>query len=174
MRNAVALISFVFLCGVPLAVLSHGAGAFFETTVGDFIIDIGYSSPAPEVNEAVVFDFQIRNSDTELISGSDAEFSDVWVRIESEEKTLLATGLYNAEFGGPRLSYVFLKEGEYTVYVRYENGSDALAETSFPMTVLPVSGGGASSGVMPILIYGAVGLMLGFFLAVLLRKYVRF
>ncbi|MBX9765382.1 hypothetical protein K2X83_01950 [Patescibacteria group bacterium] len=169
----VAVLILTILPLVPVSVFGHGAGAFYETTVGNFIVDIGYSSPAPTVGEAVVFDFQVRTVGTKLISGSDTEFSDVWVRIESEKKVLLATGLYNAEFGGPRLSYVFLKEGDYTVYARYENGSETLAEVSFPLTVLP-SSEGSDSTVTWHLIYGVIGTILGFLVAVFLKKYIRF
>lgn len=173
MRKSIALFALVLLV-VPFVVSAHGAGAYFETTVGSFILDIGFSSPAPEVGEAVVFDFQLRGIDTELISGSDTEFSDVWVRIESDGKVLLATGLYNAEFGGPRLSYVFPKEGEYTIFARYENGSDSLAETSFPITVLPNSNGGGTAGILQDVLYGSMGLAVGFLAAVVLRKYLHF
>jgi hypothetical protein len=171
-KNLALSVSLLLFC-VPLSVCAHGAGAFFETTVGNFIVDIGFSSPAPEVGESVVFDFQIRKVGTSLTSGSDTDFSDVWVRIESEEKTLLATGLYNAEFGGPRLSYVFPKEGEYTIYARYENGSESLAETSFPMTVVPNSNGQGSHGLLQNALYGGAGLIVGLLLAVLSRKYIR-
>ena len=159
---------------MPLSVSAHGAGAYYETTVGDFIADVGFSSPAPQVNESVIFDFQLRGINTTLISGSDTEYTDVWVRIESNNKTLLATGIYNAEFGGPRLSYVFPKEGEYTIFVRYENGSDTLAEISFPMTVVPESEGGAGGQSMFYLLFGGGGLIVGFLLALGLKNFFRF
>lgn len=173
MRKYIAFVALVVLCGAPVVALSHGAGAFFETTVGNFIVDIGFSSPAPEVGEAVIFDFQIRNVGTTLISGSDTAFSDVWVRIESEKKVLLATGLYNAEFGGPRLSYVFPKEGEYTIFARYENGPDSLAETSFPMTVVPRANGQGNGGLLLNLCFGVGGLIIGGLLVIFLKKHFR-
>ncbi len=128
------------LISTPIAVGAHGAGAFFETEVGNYILDIGFSSPAPQTDESVIFDFQLRNSGTTLISGSDAAYTDVWVRIEGENGTVFASGIHNAEFGGPRMSYVFPKEGTYTISARYEHGNDTLAETSFPMTVVPAPG----------------------------------
>lgn len=174
MRRIFALVALTVLSAVPLVTLSHGDGAFFETTVGNYIIDIGYSSPAPAVGEAVVFDFQIRDVGTKLISGSDVEFSDVWVRIESEKKTLLATGLYNAEFGGPRLSYVFPEKGEYNVYARYENGSKSLAEISFPLVVVEESKRGNGIDLPPFVAFGAFGIVIGFAGAILFRRFHRF
>lgn len=173
MRKSVAALAF-FLVLFPFSVSAHGAGAYYETVVGDFIADVGFSTPAPQVNESVIFDFQIRDINTKLISGSDTPFTDVWVRIESNGKTLLATGIYNAEFGGPRLSYVFPKAGEYTIFVRYENGSDALAEVSFPMTVVPESGADENGNILICTLVGVSGLAVGFVSATLLRKYLRF
>ncbi|MBY0539742.1 hypothetical protein K2P56_04955 [Patescibacteria group bacterium] len=160
----------VILVLMPLSAVAHGAGAYYEATVGEYIADVGFSSPAPQVNESVIFDFQLRGINTTLISGSDTEYTDVWVRIESEEKTLLATGIYNAEFGGPRLSYVFPKEGEYTIFVRYENESGALAELSFPMTVVPTSEPRSYQDMLLNAVFLIVGAATGFFLARHLKK----
>ena len=170
---AVSVCAIVLTC-IPLTVSAHGAGAFYETTVGQFIADIGFSSPAPESGESVIFDFQLRGINTELISGSDTAFTDVWVRIESEDKTHLATGIYNADFGGPRLSYVFPKEGEYTIFARYENDSETLAEVSFPMTVVPDSGSQKDAGVLLYALCGLVGVICGFVLALAYKKRARF
>lgn len=170
---AVSVCAVVLSC-IPLTVSAHGAGAFYETTVGEFIADVGFSSPAPESGESVIFDFQLRGINTKLISGSDTEFTDVWVRIESEGKTVLATGIYNADFGGPRLSYLFPSEGEYTIFARYENDSETLAEVSFPMTVVPESGAQKDIGALLYAICGVVGVILGFVLALPYKKRARF
>lgn len=155
-----ALLSIALFLTIPASVFGHGTGAFYETSVGNYIADVGFSSPAPEVGESVIFDFQLRDKDTKLISGSDTPYSDVWVRIETNEgKTLLATGVHNAEFGGPRISYVFPLEGTYTVFARYENGSDSLAEVSFPLSVVPSSSSGQS---LPMhVVTGIAGLIVG-------------
>lgn len=52
---------------------------------------------------------------------------------------MLATALYNTEFGGPRMSYAFPRVGTYTISARYENGSDPIVSASFPMMVIPDS-----------------------------------
>jgi hypothetical protein len=114
---------------LPLAALAHGDEASFEKTVGAYFVDIGYSSPAPAAGEAVAFDFKLTKG------GTDAQFDDVWVKVEEGNDVILATGLYNAPFGGPRLSYSFPKAGTYTISTRYETKDGALAEVSFPLTV---------------------------------------
>jgi hypothetical protein len=167
-------LTFLLIFAAPFLALAHGAGAYYETTVGDYIADVGFSTPAPEEEESVIFDFQLRGINTTSISGSDAEFTDVWVRIESEGKTVLATGIYNADFGGPRLSYLFPGEGAYTIYVRYENSSETLAEVSFPMTVVPASGSQKDVGSVLYALTGIVGAIVGFLLAILFKKFIRF
>jgi hypothetical protein len=127
------------LFALPFSAFAHGAGAFYETVVGSYKIDVGFSTPAPILGESVIFDFQLRNADSELNSGTDVEFEDAWVKIQSDEndKVVFASGIHNAEFGGPRMSYVFPKTGSYTISVRYEDANGTLAEASFPMTVVP-------------------------------------
>ncbi len=170
--SAVVLVSLCAVLSVPFFASAHGEGASYEETVGNFLVDVGYSSPAPVSGESVVFDFKI--SAAESAPGIDTEFSNVWVRIESADTTVLATGVYNPAFGGPRLSYAFPKEGEYTVYARYENSQGPLAEVSFPMTVVPQSNGQKNQDMPWNFVYGAAGAVLGFLLAVIAGKYLRF
>lgn len=126
------------LLSLPYGVYAHGSGAFYETQANGYVIDIGYSTPAPTVGESVIFDFQLRKGDSKNTSGSDAPFESVWVKIETEQKqVVLATGVHNAKFGGPRISYVFGKPGIYTISGRYENEDGSLTEASFPLTVVP-------------------------------------
>lgn len=127
------------LFALPFSAFAHGSGAYYETVVGDYKIDVGFSTPAPVLGESVIFDFQLRDVDSALNSGTDVEFQDTWVKIQSDstDKVVFASGIHNAEFGGPRMSYVFPKVGSYTISVRYENKEGTLAEASFPMTVVP-------------------------------------
>ncbi len=166
----ILVFSILFL---PLVVGAHGAGPYFETVSGEYIADIGYSVQAPSVGEAVLFDFQLRNLESPIISGSDAVFSDVWVKVESEEGVVvLATGVHNAEFGGPRLSYMFPSEGVYTISARYENGMESLAEASFPLTVVPASAGSlfGSFKLEGAYGFGAMGFLIGCLVTFLLIR----
>ncbi|XKT74456.1 MAG: hypothetical protein ACJKTH_03815 [Patescibacteria group bacterium UBA2163] len=157
---ATFLVTFLFLLA-PGVVGAHSWGTSHEDEVNGYALDIGYSSPAPEVGEAVIFDFEILRNQERF-----HDFSDVWVRIEGERGTTLATGVHNAEFGGSRLSYVFPYAGEYTVSARYQNEDEAIASTEFTLTVVggavanTNSGGGffSSSNLIGI----AVGLVIGF------------
>jgi hypothetical protein len=126
-----AILSIVLL---PHVVTAHALGASYETTVDGYTLDIGYSSPAPEVGEAVIFDFNFPTTQDSV-----PPYTDVWVRIETEQKVVFASALHNAHFGGPRMSYVFPEAGTYTIYVRYQNAEETFVEASFPMTVVPAS-----------------------------------
>jgi len=152
--------------GVPLMALAHGDETSFETTVGEYFIDIGYSAPDPSVDESVLFDFRLTRGE----GGPAVPFSDVWVRMESEDgKVVFASGIHNAEFGGPRLSYVFPGEGSYTVSARYENEGQAITEASFPITVGAAEGTDAR-GVPEPYLFGVAGLVLGFLVAFLVKR----
>lgn len=167
MQQFLVFVLFLFL---PVIAEAHGAGAYFETVAGAYVVDVGYSTPAPQDTESVIFDFQLRDKNTKLTQGTDVTFTDVWVKIESEDKQVVfASGIYNAEFGGPRMSYVFPKPGTYLISVRYENGQQSLTETSFPMTVLPAppdSGTGAIESVW----YLLGGVVLGLLGTYLVRR----
>lgn len=126
------LISSFLLLAVP--VYAHVNGVSYEKTKDGYQIDAGYGAPAPTVDESLLMDFRLRKD------GKDVEFTDAWVKIIAENGSVVfASGIHNAEFGGPRMSYVFPREGKYTISMRFENGSEPLVEDSFPITVLPAS-----------------------------------
>lgn len=154
MKTLLVLLALALLPGSALA---HGDAPSFETEVDGYRIDIGYSSASPTEDEALLFDFALAS----VSSGSDVPFSDVWVKIEDERGAVVfASGIHNAEFGGPRMSYRFPEGGTYTVSARYENGPDALVEASFPLTVSSAADGVGNYG------FGIGGFLLGALLAV--------
>ncbi len=160
------IFSVCMFVGIPLITLAHGDGASFETTVGEYFIDIGYSAPNPLVDEAVLFDFELTQGE----EGPAVPFSDVWVRVEAEDgKVVFASGIYNSEFGGPRISYVFPNAGNYTVSARYENEAGPITETSFPITVGAAEDTGAPGEAEPYL-FGAGGLVLGLLIASFVKR----
>jgi hypothetical protein len=93
---------------------------------------VGYSNPAPQTGEAVLFDFRLTKA------GEVAPFTDAWVKItDANQAVVFASGIHNNSFGGSRMSYVFPGAGTYTVDVRYETDTDPIAESSFPLTIVP-------------------------------------
>lgn len=140
------LLIFLFLA---LPAFAHETGPSVEVEVGEYLIDIGYSTFAPQADEVVLFDFGLTREEAAV------SFDDVWVRIESEEGVVFASGIHNAPFGGARMSYRFPEGGTYTVATRFENVDGTLAETSFELEVAP------STLEIPPYLFGFAGLILG-------------
>ncbi len=138
MRNIIALLVLVLLAGATaLPAYAHVNGVSYEKTKDGYQIDAGYGAPAPAVGESLLMDFRLRRD------GKDVLFTDTWVKITAENGAVVfASGIHNSEFGGPRISYVFPREGKYEVSMRFENKDETLVEDSFPVTVLPASGTG--------------------------------
>jgi len=114
---------------VPTLVTAHGTGLSYEVAVDPYLVDVGYGTEIPTVGQAVPFDFALTEK------GETVPYTHVWVTMKGEDGIVLATSIYNSPYGGPRLSYVFEKPGTYTVFMRYERGSEVLARASFPITV---------------------------------------
>lgn len=136
----------------PLPLLAHGTGASFEREVGEYLVDIGYSVEEPVAGESITFDFAL------LKDGETAAFTDIWVKIESEDGVVLATGIHSGTFGGPRLTYVFPKSGSFVISTRYERGDDSLAEASFE---LPIASSASEKSFSFDAISALTGLLLG-------------
>lgn len=118
---------------IPFIVTAHTNGASYEQVVGPYTIDIGYDPIAPYGGDRMVFDFGTFSRDGKAVG-----FDYVWVRIESNARTILATGIARAEFGPTSLLFALPNEleGEITVHARYQKAGDVLAEVEFPITVI--------------------------------------
>lgn len=155
----------LLVSALPLSAGAHAFGVSHEETTTEGVhVDIGYSAATPSVGEAVIFDFNLP------VGEEDEVYTDVWVRVENKEgAVVLATAVHNAEFGGPRMSYVFPKAGEYAVHARYENEGDAVARTEWPLTVVPAKVGGFTEKIPWLLVFFG-GVLLGAFGAYVLSK----
>lgn len=129
--------------------LAHVNGVSYEKEKNGYLIDAGYGAPSVSEDESMLMDFRLRKD------GKDVPFTDTWVKITAESGAVVfASGIHNAEFGGPRMSYVFPKPGKYTVSFRYENNADTLVDDSFVIEVTPRREGGVSVfgvSVLPVL-----------------------
>lgn len=155
------LLAFAF----PGLAAAHGDGTSFETTVDGYAVDIGYSSPVPQAGEFVSFDFALQHE----ASGKDVDFDDVWVKITNEEGTVVfASGIYNAPFGGARMSYTFPSEGRYTVSARFEGTDGSITEVEFPFSVSSAENN--DTPFQNTLLIFALGAVLGATIVFFLRK----
>ncbi len=128
----VVILVFLFLILSVNSAFSHGFGASFEKTVSKYFIDVGYDPFEMTEGDQTTFSFTILTDSTKDL----VEFDSVWVRIMDGKRAILATGIDAGINSAPTLIYTFPREGEYTLFVRFEKGDETLAEADFPMTVV--------------------------------------
>jgi hypothetical protein len=126
------LLVFVYLFSVSV-VFSHNFGSYWEKEVNGYRVDVGYSPDIFMEDTPVRFDFAILDPQTK----QDLNFSDVWVRIEQNNRLFFAGGLGKAKFGPTGISYTFLEPNDYTLSARYSNASGTITEAEFDFTILP-------------------------------------
>jgi len=152
-----ALLLATMLFVTPFFIFGHATGESLEQEVDGYLIDIGYSVTEFIANSAVVFEFNLLNENDEFV-----DYSNVWLRIVKDDRTILATGIHNAEFGGARITYIFTEPGAYEISARYEEGVDSIAEATFPIEVLPNPNGGSGNvNIIFLVIAGIVGIGVG-------------
>jgi len=117
---------------LPLFVGAHAIGESLEKSVDGYVVDIGYNVTEFVADTPVVFEFTLLDTDETLV-----DYSNVWLRIVKDGTTILATGVYNAEFGGARTTYAFPEPGAYELSARYEDGTNSIAEAVFAIEVMP-------------------------------------
>ena len=130
----VALIVLV-TCAIAAPASAHTTGVSLEKDLGTYRVDIGYK-PAPLVSgDRAVFDFNLK----QLPNLDSVSFDYVWVRVEYNKQTLLATGVARADIGPTSLLIALpntIKDA-IVLNVRYQKGENALAETEFTVPITP-------------------------------------
>ncbi|HEY0907801.1 MAG TPA: hypothetical protein VGE35_00450 [Candidatus Paceibacterota bacterium] len=125
-------ILFVLLvAAVPVFASAHYGIASLEKTVGEYFFDIGYSAEFI-AGDLIRFDLAVLDETTREI----LPFSNVWVRIKEGDRLLFAGPIDYGEFGRPGFSFVFPREGEYTLSTRFETPSQQIPEQDFSIAVV--------------------------------------
>lgn len=122
---------FLAACILPLGVLAHSDGLYYEEQVGSYFVDIGYNLE-PTAGDPVRFDLLLSHEK----GGEPVPFTQAWVRITGEDGLLFAGPVAYGTFGRPGFSLVFPQGGTYTVSARFEEGEKSLAEVAFPLLIL--------------------------------------
>ena len=157
----------IFIVAAPF-VLAHGVGSSIEKTVGDYLVDVGYSPDEVKEGEAVQFDFSLWNNALD----QEEPFTDIWVRISQSNKTVFAGGIVKPGFGPTGITYVFPERGEYEIMLRFQNNESSLVETSFPITA-EVGGettGGNTFFSTNLFVTLLVGIVLGWLIALIITR----
>jgi hypothetical protein len=116
----------------PLLSLAHATGGTFETTVDEYLIDIGFVPETPVTTAVTRFDFLL----TSATSTEPIPYSDVWVRIERDEQLYFSGSITNPRIGPTGLTILLDTPGQYTVTARYLSDLTTLTETHFSLTVV--------------------------------------
>jgi len=156
----------VLLALFPAALSAHQTGASFETTVGQYLVDVGYDPIAPESGDRLVLDFDIKKADKTRVP-----YDYVWVRLLHGDNSILATGVARADIGPTTILYQLPQDfqGPMTIETRFQRGDDTLAESSSQLPIARGRGTLFSGWLVP----GAVGLIgagLGALAALYLRE----
>lgn len=144
----------------PVLALAHGSGASLETISNGKLIDIGYDPVELVAGERMVFDFELYQED----GVTDVEYDRVWVRVEGNRETFLATGVGKATLGPSTLLWRLPNPApeNITIHARYELKGETLAQGSFEVPVTPVE-----VDYLPYALSGFAGVLIGIFLSLL-------
>ncbi|OGZ95063.1 MAG: hypothetical protein A3I44_01650 [Candidatus Sungbacteria bacterium RIFCSPLOWO2_02_FULL_51_17] len=120
---------------IAIPAFGHSGGASIEKTVGEYIIDIGYSETDLRAGTPLRFDLQLlsASSTTNVIS-----VDDVWVRIRRvRDNVYPLVGRFHMPALGPAgMTYEFSEPGEYSMTVRFQKHDKAIVEADIPLTIL--------------------------------------
>jgi hypothetical protein len=162
LRLVISVIALSIIFSLPFFVLGHGEGESLESEVDGYFIDIGFNTSEIIAGSSVVFEFDISKEEESV------DFDDVWVRISEGNKTIFASGIYNTEFGGARMTYSFPSEGSYEFSARFQNADQSVAEASFQIEVLPNPNEKDSNT----LLYVVIGAIFGAIFGVIATRFV--
>ncbi len=147
---------------LPIFTFGHGTGLSYEEIIDGYRVDVGYSPEIVTLDSGARFDFTI----TDVQTGEEVEYSDVWLRINKETRTLFATGIHKPEFGTTGVLYTFSEPGKHLISARFQSNGETLAEVSFPLTVENTSSSPPPFGIF----FAIFGLILGAFLGFLFGR----
>lgn len=164
----VVLSSFFFL-NYSL-VSSHGTGVSYEETKDGFKIDIGHDEFI-SAEESTRFDFALFPENPDSTEGE--VFTDVWVTFTKDKKIFFAGGINKPVFGTTGFTYVFPKEGIYTVSARFQKDGETLVKTEFPLTIIaPLDQVESTSPFLFLSVFGGFGVLMGITGTIVIRKLV--
>ena len=114
----------------------HGLGQSFEQKAGNYLVDVGYSSPDNiETGDFTRFDFNLWKEDKSDV----VDFDHVWVRIAPQggRGANFAGFFYHPTPLSSGMSYKFEKAGTYELTVRFLDKDEAnIAEATFSLEVI--------------------------------------
>lgn len=127
------ILVWLLLLIVPSFGHTHNNGNSYEEEKDGFLIDIGYSPLTLTAGERARFDFSIYSL-TATTSPKDL-FTDVWIQISKDDELHFSSNLNQPNFGPTALNILLVESGEYEIYVRYQQESNLVTDTTFAVSV---------------------------------------
>lgn len=155
---------FVFaLLAMTAPAFAHTTGSSWNVPSGPYTVDVGYDPITFVAGQYTRFDFLLWKGPAN--TSPPAPFDQVWIRIQKEDDTLLATGILKQSVGPTTLLYEFTQPGSYTLEASYRDadGND-IATSSFPITV--EGGQGGTPILMPLMLF-VIGAVVGGFIVLM-------
>ena len=146
------------------SVFAHSFGQTINESVGDYVIDIDYDTPAIVARQPVRFDFNLLVATTREF----VIFDNVGVAVRpgGTSGMTFAGVLSHPDAGSANMTLTFPQAGRYSLSVRYYVNDVVVAEAVFPFEV----GGVPAQGPLASLFTLAVGVVLGLAIAWLIKK----
>ncbi len=152
---------------LPLLMRAHDGGVYFEATVGEYLVDIGYSDVT--AGESRTFDFALYKG----VGKEKVAFDNVWVRISKDSKTIFAGPIDFGVFGQPVLTITLDSPGIYNVEANYEVAARSLATSSFSVQAFSPEGVFFTPLRLTVVGTAVIFLLTGFFIGTMSRRYAK-
>ncbi len=161
MKNILTLLFALVAVLISSSASAHISGFTYETTVGDYFVDVGSNKTELVQNDLILFEYNLYpKSDQNNL----ADFDNVYVSV-GDDKTVMYSGyLYRPDGQVTTMSFAFPHGGIYKMSARFDKGGQTMAEVEFPIEI-------KSSGIDPMLIIvGIAGLALGLGIGFVIRQ----
>lgn len=152
---------------LPLLVHAHDGGVYFEATVGEYLVDIGYSDVT--AGESRTFDFALYKG----VGKEKVSFDNVWVRISKDSKTVFAGPIDFGVFGQPVLTITLDSPGIYNVEANYEIAAKSLATSTFSVQAFSQESTFFTSSQLAVVGSAVFFSLIGFFTGRISKRYAK-
>jgi hypothetical protein len=140
----------------PVLSVAHTSGFTYETTVGEYFVDIGASKLTLVPGELILFEYNLYpKADPNNL----ANFDSVYVTVGDMSTTLFSGFVHRPVGMLTTMSYMFPRAGRYEMSARFEREGGQMVEVTFPLEVTGGGLGDVDARLMAILI--GVGLVTG-------------
>jgi hypothetical protein len=149
----------LFMCFMAHDASAH-AGAFtYEAVVNNYFVDIGANKAEMLVGDPILFEYNLYpNSDPNKL----ADFDNVYVQLGDGDNSLFSSFIHRPGDMLTVMTFSFPHPGKYDMSARFQKGTEAMAEVTFPIEVTGQGSGMGQGAVKVGLLAGLIGLAVGY------------